>query len=440
MWDVVTKLAVDFWTVLPKLAVDFWTVLAEMAPYLLFGFLVAGILAVLIPQEMVERHLGGEGLMPVLKASLFGVPLPLCSCGVIPVAASLKRNGAGNGATTAFLISTPQTGVDSIMVTLSLLGPVYAIFRPVAAFVNGLVGGALVTWLGGETKRAESVPAGQCCEDGTCSEHDEQEGRLRRVFRHGFVTLPKDIGKAMLIGLVISAAISVAVPKDYFAAYLGGSVWAYLVMLIVGIPVYVCATASVPIAAMLIVAGISPGAALVFLMTGPATNMASISTIWKIMGKRTTIVYLLSIAATSIISGILLDIVYRVGGFEAGMLMAHEHGSAAYGYLKDASGVVLLLLLGTAAFHRTTVSSGAPVKVDEEAQVIRIRIKGMTCSHCAESVAKALRCVPGMVSVKVNLEGEMAEVEGKKLDDKVLRKAVEDLGYTVESIERIHSH
>ena len=428
------------WDILTKLAVDFWTVLAEMAPYLLFGFLVAGILAVIIPQEMVERHLGGEGLMPVLKASLFGVPLPLCSCGVIPVAVSLKRNGAGKGATTAFLISTPQTGVDSIMVTLSLLGPIYAIFRPVAAFVNGLVGGALVTWFGGKEEAPSGVSAGQCCEDGTCSAHDDKEGRLTRIFRHGFITLPRDIGKAMLIGLVISAAISVLVPKDYFAAYLGGSVWAYLVMLIVGIPVYVCATASVPIAAMLIVSGISPGAALVFLMTGPATNMASISTIWKILGKRTTFVYLASIAATSVVSGILLDVIYRVGGFQAGMLMAHEHGSAAYGYLKSISAVILLLLLGTGTFRKTTVSTGAPTKVDEEAEMATIRIKGMTCSHCAESMAKALRCAPGVVSVKVNLDGGMAYVEGRKLDDKVLRKAVEDLGYTVETIEKTYNH
>jgi copper chaperone CopZ len=175
-------------------------------------------------------------------------------------------------------------------------------------------------------------------------------------------------------------------------------------------------------------------------MTGPATNMASISTIWKIMGKRTTVVYLLSIAATSVLSGILLDIIYRLGGFEAGILMAHEHGSAAYGYLKDASAVVLLLLLGTGAFRRTTISSGAPAKVDEETEMSTIHIKGMTCSHCAESVAKALRSVPGVVSVKVNLEGGTAEVEGKKLDDKILHKAVEGLGYTVESIERIDGH
>jgi uncharacterized membrane protein YraQ (UPF0718 family) len=133
---------------------EFWEVLGEMAPYLLFGFLVAGILSVYISQKFVERHLGGRGFWAVLKASLFGIPLPLCSCGVIPVAASLRKQGAGKGAVTSFLISTPQTGVDSILVTLSLLGPVYAIFRPVASFIKGVIGGMAVSIFDPEDKPA----------------------------------------------------------------------------------------------------------------------------------------------------------------------------------------------------------------------------------------------------------------------------------------------
>ena len=220
----------------------FWAVLSEMAPYLLLGFFAAGLLSVLISPELVERHLGGRGLAPVLKAAAFGVPMPLCSCGVIPVAASLRRHGASRGATTAFLIATPQDGVDSILVTLSLLGPVFAIFRPLVALVSGLLGGSLVSALASEGQDAGS--AAEKCRDACCA--PQRQGRLYRVFAYGFGALPRDIGRALLAGLVIAAGISALVPPESLAPYLGGGVVAMLVMMLVGIPVYVCATASVP--------------------------------------------------------------------------------------------------------------------------------------------------------------------------------------------------
>jgi uncharacterized membrane protein YraQ (UPF0718 family) len=317
---------------------DFWGTAAEMSPYLLFGFLVAGILSVLVSQRLVERHLGGRGIWPVLKASLFGVPLPLCSCGVIPVSMSLNKHGAGKGSTIAFLISTPQTGVDSILATYSLLGPVFAVFRPVAAFVSGIIGGVLVDLFNPAPKGDK--PAPQKCTDECCGGAENR--KIARGLKFAFVTLPRDIGGAMLVGLVIAAFISVLVPDDFFAEKLGTGIFAMLVMMAIGIPMYVCATASIPIAAALMMKGLTPGAALVFLMTGPATNAATFATIWKVLGRATAVVYLTAITGCSLLSGILLD--YIVGGIKSEMV-GHYHGWMLPPLVKDISAVVLLAVL-----------------------------------------------------------------------------------------------
>jgi len=188
-----------------------WLVLAEMSPYLLLGFAVAGLLSVVLSPETVERHLGGRGAGPVLKAALFGIPLPLCSCGVIPVATSLRRHGATQGATTSFLLSTPQTGVDSVMVTFSLLGWVFAVFRPLVALVTGLVGGSAVALL--ESNGAAGKDTALECRDACCN-GDDSTGKIRRAIRYAFVTLPQDIGKPLLIGLVVVGIIATIVPDD----------------------------------------------------------------------------------------------------------------------------------------------------------------------------------------------------------------------------------
>jgi uncharacterized membrane protein YraQ (UPF0718 family) len=324
---------------------DFWDTIADMSPYLLFGFFVAGLLSVLISQQFVERHLGGRGVWPLLKASLFGVPLPLCSCGVIPVSMSLHKHGASKGSTIAFLLSTPQTGVDSIFVTLSLLGPVFAIFRPFAALVTGLVGGTLVDVFGHSAEAQNTIP--EKCTDECCS--DDKRGRLAKGLRYGFVTLPRDIGKAMLVGLAVAAFISALVPRNFFAESLGTGIFAMVVMMFLGIPVYVCATASVPVAAALILKGLTPGAALVFLMTGQATNAASFVTIWKVLGKPTAITYLATVAGCALLSGVMLD--YVAGGIDFDI--AARPGWMLPDVVKYASASVLLAVLGFALLRRT---------------------------------------------------------------------------------------
>lgn len=311
---------------------SFWFQLGKMSPYLLFGFAVAGALRVLIPTNFVQKHLGGKGIWPIIKSSLFGVPLPLCSCGVIPVAMSLRKRGASKGATIAFLLSTPQTGVDSIFVTFSLMGIVFAIFRPVIALITGIIGGAAVDLF---DKKTEAIT------ESTDDDSAEQKNKFLTGIRHGFFVLPRDIGTAMLIGLLIAAFISVIVPDDFFAEKIGTGLGAMVLMMFMGIPVYVCATASVPIAAAMIAKGLTPGAAFVFLMTGPATNAATFVTIWKILGRRTAIIYLLTVAVCALSGGFLLDAMFTNLGKN---VQEHYHNMAATP-LEHISAVILLAVL-----------------------------------------------------------------------------------------------
>lgn len=328
-----------------KLAEGFWNTLAEMSPYLILGFAAAGLLSVIISQDTVRDQIGRPGAASVFKASLFGVPLPLCSCGVIPVGMSLRKHGASRGAATAFLISTPQTGVDSILVTLSLLGPIFAIVRPVAALLTGVAGGLLADGFA-EKDNASEDQAPACADE--CCNPEGGHGKLYRAMKFAFVTLPRDIGKYLLIGLVVAAVISAIVPKDYFSHTLGTGLAPMLLMMLVGIPMYVCSTASVPIAAALMTSGISPGAALVFLMTGPATNAATIATVWKELGGRTAIIYLAAIAGGALAFGFILDFFE----FGPGAALPNKIPWEMPKYVKIASAIAIIAMLAPALLRR----------------------------------------------------------------------------------------
>lgn len=413
---------------------EFWSVLCEMSPYLLFGFLVAGLLSVMVKQETVERHLGDRTLWSVAKAALLGAPLPLCSCGVIPVAASLRQHGASRGATASFLLATPQTSVDSIMVTFSLLGPVFAIFRPVAALLSAMVGGAVILYIEHETideAKEEQMPA--CT--APCCAGDSNRGKLYQALHYGFVTLAGDIGRALLIGLFIAGIIAAFVPDNFFAGILGGGFVSKLVMMLVGLPVYVCATASVPVAAALILKGISPGAALVFLMTGPATNAAAFTTVWKIMGKKTALVYMTTVAVIALIAGTILDYLYTARGVAATPGM----GWMLPEWAKIASAVILLAVLGSSMF-RSGEKIPASVEKDSdgagiESEIITratLLVSGMTCSHCTKAVTRALGEQSGVAEVSIDLQSGEAVVSGRGFGISDLTSVVEELGYTVE--------
>ena len=431
--------------VVANLLLTSWTVLGQMAPYLLFGFLMAGVLHVLISPEWVERHLGGRGLGPVFKASLFGVPLPLCSCGVIPVTASIRNHGASRGATTGFLLSTPQTGVDSIFATYALLGPVYAVFRPVAALVTGVLGGALVSLserTSGEdpdTDRPKDTSCTEsCCVDGT-GESACARGPVHRVIRYGFVTLPGDIAKALLVGILIAGAITAFVEEDFLAAYLGGGLIAMVAMMAVGVPIYVCSTASIPIAVGFMHMGASPGAALAFLVAGPATNAASFSVVWKLLGRRTAAIYLLTVALGALGAGLLLDAVYAYLPAAAFPDATHVHESGG-GLVSDVSAVVLLgVLLGSLAYPRLSARrrghTGAAAKSGAERGSATLQVSGMTCSHCVDSVTRALREARGVTEADVDLQTGRAVVRGDGVDSQALLDAVRNLGYDASLVQ-----
>ena len=404
------------------IATQFWGTIGEMAPFLLFGFLAAGLLSVLVSPEWIERHLGRGRLAPVIKASAFGVPLPLCSCSVIPVATSLRRHGASRGAVTAFLISTPQTGVDSIFATFGLLGLTFAIFRPIAALISGVLGGVVVAFTG-DSNQAGAEDHIECTE-ACCS--SPSGGKIVSALRYGLVDLPRDIGRALLVGLLLGALITVYVGgNNYFSQAVPPGAMQILVLMLVGIPLYICATASIPIAASLILAGVSPGAAFAMLMTGPATNVATITTIWKVLGPRTCLIYLGTMMLSAFLGGMLLDQIITIGELQKAM----EHGWLPI-WARHASAVLLIGLLGFGAFRRNGRKSDHADHADHaDCGGLLLKVEGMTCDHCKSSVRNALLACGGVNEVSIDLKASTAYVSGDHLHADELISAVEKAGF-----------
>lgn len=321
-----------------------WSISQELAPWLLLGLAVAGLLHVLLPTGFVLRHLGGGRFSSVVKAALVGVPLPLCSCGVIPAALGLRKDGAGKGASVSFLISTPQTGIDSIAVTASMLGLPFALFKVVSAFLMGIVGGTLVNF-------AEPPAIAPASNTSQATPKPTYANPIAEALRFTYYRLFHEIWAWLLLGILISAAITTIAPPGSLA----DSPWAtgltgMLLMLAIGIPLYVCATGSVPIAASLVAAGMPTGAALVFLMAGPATNIATIGAVLKTFGKKATAIYLTVIIAGSFSLGLLFNTLFPSGG---GHHLHHVHEGFLPEWLEFAA--VLLMFIGMTHFALLTL-------------------------------------------------------------------------------------
>jgi len=390
---------------------EFWFILLESGVWLIFGFALAGAVYALVPPGLVERQLSGRGFGPIARASLLGIPLPLCSCSVIPVAAGLRRSGASRGASAAFAVSTPQTGEESIPLTWALFGPVFAIARPIVAVGTAMVAGLAIEAFGGEHEaRGEAPkgccggktdetpapqeaagccgggadkpakpcctseapepakaccskqtpePAGSCCSGGaTVEPHEPWPHRLRRAARHGFITMPVDLAPWLAAGLVLAGLISAAVPEDWIGQNVGTGIMPMLAMLLVGIPLYICATSSTPLAFSLVAAGLSPGAALVLLLAGPATNVATISWSLKDLGLRSTVIYVITIAAMSLACGLAFDAFFSGMISLASEAMVHERSQS---WLFRGGAVSLLLLLIAALGVRAAGAIGPMV-------------------------------------------------------------------------------
>ncbi len=323
-----------------------------MAIYILFGLLFAGVLHELVPESLVTQHLGKENILSVLKSTLFGIPLPVCSCGVIPLATSIKKSGASKGATLSFLISTPITGVDSIMATYGIFGWIFTIYRAVTSMLIAMVAGVLTNIFDREEavvtpKFSMQKPKEEqsCCSNAgaCCSSSAKKENFIQRVFSYAFGTLLKDITKPLLWGLVLGALITILIPKNLSDILVEYAWLSYIIVIIIAVPMYVCATASLPIAAGLMLSGVSAGAAFVFLSAGPATNTVTIGVVKKILGKRSLYIYLGSIVIGSILFGLLLDYIFTASDIDPKALI-HLHESA--GIFTLLSSIILWILLG----------------------------------------------------------------------------------------------
>lgn len=296
-----------------------WEVFLESAPYMLFGFLAAGMLKTFLPADLVARHLGGSRLSGVFKASLLGAPIPLCSCGVAPAAAGLRRQGASKGSTAAFLISTPETGVDSLAVTWALLDPVMTILRPLAALITATVAGIGVNALD-RNEPEKQIPqqdppcTGGCCNGSCTAKRPSLIKKLRNGLTFAFTDLMPDIGGWFVLGVLLAGVLTALLPAGIIEHYLGDGLLPLLAALVVAAPLYVCATSSTPIVAALALKGLSPGAALVFLLAGPATNIASFTMVSRIIGKRAAMVYLAAILVCSLLLGMATNELYAALG------------------------------------------------------------------------------------------------------------------------------
>lgn len=408
---------------------SFLVIMNQMSPYILLGFLIAGLLHVFVRPEAMSRHLSGPGWKPVVKAALFGIPLPLCSCGVLPTAVGLKRQGASNGATTSFLIATPQTGVDSIAATYSLLGLPFAIIRPIAALAGAFAGGMAVSKYADDEEwhddhcdcgEIENLPSCECGDCGEVKNLPSSGGffaKLWAAVRYGLVDMVASVGKWLVIGLVVAALITVFVPDSLFVRFSEYPLLAMLVVVAVAVPMYICATGSIPIALSLMMKGLSPGIAFVMLMAGPAANFASVMILSRTQGKKATFIYVASVVITAIAFGLAIDLLMPASWFAipGGTAAACCHDHATFGIFDTLCSVFLGSLL-VYAFVKQQISKK---QIKEQDMSKTYKIGGMNCPHCQATVQRQIASVEGVENVIVDLSTGTAHVEGNPDDEKV---------------------
>ena len=453
--------------ILEKFVWQLVTLFSEMAPFLLLGFLLAGILHVWVPNHLYVPKISKPNFKSVLWSALFGVPLPICSCGVIPTSIALRKEGASKGASVSFLISTPATGVDSILATYSLLGGPFAILRPVAAFVTAMLGGLFTNVVTkkepetgvavvGETHEPHHEHEHCDCEGDHCScsqeGHDEHSKKsfvqkVRETLEYGFVNMIGDVSKWLIIGLLLGALIAAFVPDDFFLFLHEYPLLCMVVVLVLAMPMYTCATGSIPLALALVEKGITPGAALVLLMAGPATSIASMLVVGKAFGKRTLAAYLTSIALGALFFGFVID-TFFMDSFLASMLphaSAECHGHGALGVFDYICAVLFAVLIIYAKFahkgcgghdehhhHEGECHCNGHHHEHEEPVVVTYRVLGMSCSHCKACVEKATLRLDGVLSAEADVANKELRVQwhgDDDVDETALKNAVEEAGF-----------
>jgi uncharacterized membrane protein YraQ (UPF0718 family)/copper chaperone CopZ len=399
-----------------------WQVLLELSPSLLLGLLIAGLLHAYLPEGLVQRSLSGSDWRSVVRATFIGVPLPLCSCGVIPTALGLRRDGASPGAATAFLISTPQTGVDAVLVSAAFLGWPFAIFKLLAAFVTGILGGLLTNRWASSNKHAISTGGSQAST--ASAAHRSLSGALR----YAIFDLLGAIDRWLIFGVLAAALVTTLTPEDFFATQSWSSGWlGLLVVLGISLPLYVCTTASVPIAASLIAAGLPAGSALVFLMAGPATNLATMGAVYRTLGWRVLTIYLATVIAASLAFGLLFEQILSV---DLGGLQAHHHQGSG---LSLAATLVLLALLGLLEFRRQQSRRAGGVGESNQ-DGLMLEVSGMSCGHCVASVKQALEGVDRVEQATPELSSGRVWLQASGVEVEALRAAVEQAGFQLKAV------
>ena len=394
----------------------FWNLVVEMSPWLLLGFFLAGILKVYIPMNYLEKHLGKSNFSSVVKAAIFGVPLPLCSCGVLPMATSLHKNGASKGAVSSFLISTPQTGIDSILATYALLGLPFAILRTVIAFISGIIGGVFTNYF-----LKENIPIQPIVIQNNNKE--KPVNKIIEVFKYGFIDLVKDLAKWIVLGLFLATLVSILIPESVFQNVFS-SVWIeFSLMILISVPMYVCATGSIPLAAVFALKGISPGGILIFLMLGPATNIASITVLSKTLGKKFVLIYLFSLILCSVIFGLLLNQFFTSYDFQLTNSTYFSLHDEKFNLLKHTSAIILIVLLFYSLFISDLISKTHIMKTSQ-----KYHVEGMSCSHCKMSVEKNVAKLNGVEKVEVDLPSKTLFIDGNPSENEI-KDCLTDLGF-----------
>ncbi len=422
---------------------ELWYLLMEMAPWLLLGLIFAGLLKVYFPQKHIDKYLGKSNFRSSLNASLLGIPMPLCSCGVIPTGISFFKNGASKGATNSFLISTPQTGVDSIFATYSMLGWPFAVLRPIVAFFTGITGGVFTNifvkekpvtaspFAGFKIDTGAIKTEGATCDDDSCGCHEpkvnDKRHSLVRAADYAFIELLQDIAKWLIIGFLAAALISVILPDDFFSSFQGLGLLEILVVLAASVPIYICATGSIPIAAVLLMKGVSPGAALVFLMAGPATNVATMTVLGKTMGKKSLIIYLSTIIGGAIIFGMLTNWLIPAD-FILSKVM-HIHGDEAHEMLPKWLQIISTAVLTGSMILGYFLSIIQKRNKMEKVKGITVTVKGMTCSHCEATVKRNLELLEGVNNVVADNKTNTVKISGTKINVGKVKDTVNGLGY-----------
>lgn len=401
---------------------EVWQILLELSASLLFGLTLAGLMRHYLPHNLIRGHLSQPNFTSVSRASVIGVPMTLCSCGVIPTAMGLRDQGASKGATTAFMISTPQVGADSIMVSASMLGWPFAIFKVFAAFFSGLAGGMLVN-------RFTTHEAASQSESEQGIQIDSHGQRIIKAVDYAVFDLLGSIDLWLIGGILAAAAVTFALPADYFQ----GLSWTQglagmLLVLLISLPLYVCTTASVPIAASLVAAGMPAGTALVFLMAGPATNVATIGAVFRTLGLRVLLIYLGTVIVASISLGMGFDFV--LGEVAAAEHAHHDHEHHTWWQLAAALLLIglLVMLSGRRLMARyQAIGAANPAQGAD----MKLKVEGMTCPHCVASVKNSLENVEGVEEASPELSSGWVYIKGDKLDREALAESIHKAGYKV---------